>query len=64
MAIAHREVVLAVANTGGESGAAHRLKRNQCAVAQVVAQIEASLGYPLFDRTRDGEWNGMAEVLQ
>jgi len=40
MAIAHREVVLA------------------------VAQIEASLGYPLFDRTRDGEWNGMAEVLQ
>jgi len=33
-------------------------------VVLVVAQIEPSLGYPLFDRTRDGEWNGMAEVLQ
>ena len=33
-------------------------------VVLVVAQIEPSLGYPLFDRTPDGEWNGMAEALQ
>ena len=52
LSIGNLEVVLAVANTGSMSGAAQRLKRSQSAVSQVVAQIEASLGYPLFDRTR------------
>ncbi|CAB3658647.1 HTH-type transcriptional regulator YhaJ [Achromobacter mucicolens] len=44
-------VFAAVADTGSFRGAARRLARVQSAVSHAIANMEAQLGVPLFDRT-------------
>ncbi len=44
-------VILCVADEGGLSAAARRVRRTQSAVSYAVAQAEAQLGVALFDRT-------------
>ncbi|WP_430335967.1 LysR family transcriptional regulator [Rhodococcus sp. ACT016] len=46
------ELVLAVIDHGSFSGAARALRRVPSAVSMSIANIEAELGYPLFDRSR------------
>ncbi|QUX29716.1 LysR family transcriptional regulator [Nocardiopsis akebiae] len=46
------ELFLAVVDHGSFSGAARALRRVPSAVSMGVANIEAELGYPLFDRSR------------
>src|SRR3569833_1182681 len=43
-----------VARTGGFSAAAEALRRSQPAISRRVAQLEADVGVPLFDRTPGG----------
>ncbi|APC37670.1 LysR family transcriptional regulator [Nocardiopsis dassonvillei] len=46
------ELFLAVVDHGSFSGAARALRRVPSAVSMGIANIEAELGYPLFDRSR------------
>lgn len=46
------ELFLAVVDHGSFSGAARALRRVPSAVSMSIANIEAELGYPLFDRSR------------
>ena len=46
------ELVLAVIDHGSFSSAARALRRVPSAVSMSIANIEAELGYPLFDRSR------------
>ncbi len=46
------DLFLAVVDHGSFSGAARALRRVPSAVSMGIANIEAGLGYPLFDRSR------------
>lgn len=46
-------VFAAVAECGGFTAAAHRLKMSQPAVSQCIAQLEAEVGEALFRRERN-----------
>jgi len=48
------QLVLAIAEAGSLSGAAKRLRVTQPTVSRRLAEIEASLGEPIFSRTADG----------
>ncbi len=48
----HLELLLAVVEHGSFSGAARALRRTQSAVSMAVANMEAELDLPLFDRSR------------
>jgi DNA-binding transcriptional LysR family regulator len=48
------ELFLAVAEAGSLSAAAKRLKTTQPTVSRRLADLEASLGEPLFARSVDG----------
>ncbi len=65
MDISQLETFLAVAEEGGFSRAAVRLRRTQPAVSQAVRKLEDDLGEVLFERSsRDGTLTAAGEVLR
>jgi DNA-binding transcriptional LysR family regulator len=46
----HLEILRALVETGKTTAAAHRLGMSQSAISRGIAQLEAQLGRPLFDR--------------
>ncbi len=54
MSLRQLEAFCAVAMTGGVSAAALRMHRTQSAVSSAVAELEAALGTPLFERAGRG----------
>lgn len=57
-------VLVAIAETGSFSAAGRRLRRVQSAVSHAVAQVEAQLGTPLFERGgRRPTWTPAGEAV-
>src|SRR4051794_39215492 len=48
------EILLAVADTGSMAKAATRLAISQPAISRAIADMEQTLGVPLFDRSTQG----------
>ncbi|MBQ9463266.1 MAG: LysR family transcriptional regulator [Bacteroidales bacterium] len=58
------KIFVAVAECGGFTAAAHRLKMSQPAVSQSVASLEGEAGVELFLRTRSGvELTGAGQLF-